>query len=130
MASYKRGPTRSTDLTMKGTAGRDCSPSSHQRRALMRLSEPQKNVDQTDYGTPMGGVPAEAKGTGHGAGGVIDPATFNLDLHSVRMFSRYSEGKRSGPDWLHQRVEAADAQRWQDAAQPLLRQSLPKRTKY
>jgi hypothetical protein len=84
----------------------------------------------------MGGVPPEAK-TGRdgdrgesGYGGVIDPATFNVDGHAVRVFSRYWEGQRAGPDWLHKRVEAAEAQRWQDAAQPLLRESLPKRTRY
>jgi len=114
-----------TDLTMKGTKGRDCSPVSHQKREV-DVRKAQQNVQQTDYGTPMGGVPAEAKGQG-GGGGVIDPATFNVDLHAVRAFSSYWRGIRTGPDWLHKRIEAADQARWQDAAQPLLSASLPKR---
>jgi len=124
--AYSSG-SRRTNLVGKGTKGRDCSPRAHQQRSLMRVTEPAKNVDQTDYGTPMGGVPAEARGQGGGAGGVIDPATFNVDNHAIRQFSRYWEGKRAGPDWLHKRVEAADDARWSEASRPLLSNSLPKR---
>lgn len=125
MASYKQSGRRSTDLTMRGTAGRDCSPRSHQQRALVNPSDKAPFVEQTDAGTPMGGKPPEARP--QGAGGVIDPATFNVDHHAVRTFSRYWEGKRAGPDWLHKRVEAADAARWSTVSSPLVEQSLPKR---
>lgn len=125
MASYKGSPRRSTDLTMKGTAGRDCSPRSHQQKTLFKPTEPAPFVEYTDAGTPVGGKPPEAKE--YGAGGVIDPATFNVDNHAIRTFSHYWEGKRAGPDWLHKRVEAADNARWRENAQPLLEQSLPKR---
>ena len=125
--AYKSSGRRSTDLTMKGTAGRDCSPASHQKRAVVALTEAAKGVEYTGAGTPMGGVPPEAKGGG--GTGVLDPATFNVDNHAIRTFSRYSEGKRAGPDWLHKRVEAADTARWQEAAQPMLEKSLPKRRK-
>jgi len=127
--AYKSGSRKSTDLTMKGSAGRDCSPRSHQSRSLMSLTKAQEGIEYTGTGTPMGGTAPEAK-TGYTAGsGVLDPATFNVDGHAVRQFSRYSEGKRAGPDWLHKRVEAADNARWQEAAQPMLKASLPKRHK-
>jgi hypothetical protein len=116
-----------TDLTMKGTKGRDCSPRYHQGKAVLKVAEPPQNVHLTDAGTPMGGVPPEAKGTGQGAGGVIDPGMFNVDGHAVRVFSRYWEGKRSGPDWLHKRVEAAEQKRWDSVSDPFLSQSLPRR---
>lgn len=122
--AYKSSSRKSTDLTMRGTAGRDCSPKSHQQRSLMKLTEPPEFVEYTDAGTPVGGKPPEAKP--YGAGGVIDPATFNVDHHAIRQFSRYWEGKRAGPDWLHKRIEAADDARWREASAPL-RASLPKR---
>ena len=86
-----------TDLLMKGTKGRDCSPRAHQRKEV-EPAKPAKRIGLTGAGTPMGGVPPEAKGGGEGAGGVIDPSTFNNDLHAVRQFSHYWEGKRSGPN--------------------------------
>lgn len=125
--AYTSSHRKSTDLTMKGTAGRDCSPRSHQQRGLMKITEAPEFVEQTGAGTPVGGRPPEAKPAG--AGGVIDPATFNVDNHAIRVFSRYWEGKRAGPDWLHKRVEAADTARFNTVADPLLTKSLPKRRK-
>ena len=118
-----------TDLTMKGTKGRDCSPLYHQKKQLKDMERPAKHVEQTDAGTPMGGVPPEAKGGGRGAGGVIDPAAFNVDGHAVHVFSSYWSGKRAGPDWLHKRVEAAEDARFDEAA-GMRNASLPKRTAF
>lgn len=125
--AYKSSGRKSTDLGMKGTAGRDCSPRSHQSRSLMKVTEPPEFVEYTDAGTPVGGKPPEARP--RGAGGVIDPATYNVDNHALRVFSRYWEGKRAGPDWLHKRVEAADSARFATVADPLFAKSLPRRKK-
>lgn len=118
-----------TDLTMKGTKGRDASPRHYQQHQVLDPSKPAKRVEQTGAGTPMGGEPPEAKNGGQGAGGVIDPATFNVDGHAVRAMSSYWNAKRAGPDWLHERVEAAEDKRWDEYALPMLRRSLPKRTR-
>jgi hypothetical protein len=91
----------------KGTKGRDASPKT---RPLMSEAKPPKGVGYTGVGTPMGGKPPEA-GKGGAASGVIDPSMYNVDLHAVRAMSRYWEGKRAGPDWLHKRVEAAEDRR-------------------
>ena len=127
--AYKHSGRKSTDLTMRGTAGRDCSPKSHQARSLAPPSKAPEGIEHTGTGTPMGGVPPEGKRGYTASSGVLDPATFNVDNHAIRQFSHYWEGKRSGPDWLHKRVEAADAARWNEAAAPMLKASLPKRRK-
>jgi len=116
------------DLTSKGTKGRDASPRTHQLRAWNASKAP-KGIQKTGTGTPMGGKAAEAE-SGHAPGGVLDPAMFNVDGHAVRQFSRYMEGKRSGPDWLHKRVEDAEEKRWASYASPMLHASLPKRTRH
>jgi hypothetical protein len=117
----------STDLTMKGTKGRDCSPVAHQQRypskaASRDVKTPPRGVAYTGVGTPIGGTPPEASGKLSPAQGVLDPAQFNVDGHYVRALSRYWEGKRTGPDWLHQRVEEAQRRRM-DVADDLQRRS-------
>lgn len=105
--------TRTTNLDMKGTKGRDCSPRASQKPLMGEpTGKAPQGVDYTGVGTPRrGGKPPEAKGSS-AASGVIDPGMFNVDGHSVRAFSRYMEGKRAGPDWLHRRVEQAEDKRF------------------
>jgi hypothetical protein len=104
---------RKTDLTMRGTKGRDCSPRSSQKPLMgEQTGKAPRGVGYTGVGTPLkGGKPPEA-GASLAASGVIDPAMFNVDGHAIRVFSHYMEGKRAGPDWLHRRVEAAEEARF------------------
>lgn len=95
------------DLWGKGTKGRDASPKS-QQRSRMDPAKPAQGIGGTGVGTPLGGTPSSG---GTGPTGTIDPAAYNVDLHAVRVFSRYWNGKRAGPDWLHKRVEAAERKR-------------------
>lgn len=99
-----------TNLLMKGTKGRDASPKT---RPLMKETKPPKGVGYTGVGTPLGGKPPEA-GKSQAATGTIDPSLFNVDYHAIRAFSSYMTGKRSGPDWLHKRVEAAEQKRFDE----------------
>src|SRR5262245_11647220 len=109
---------------MKGTPGRDCSPKRSQRSLMgEQTARAPQGVKYSGLGTPLGGAPPEASGgAGGAASGVLDPAMFNVDGHAVRVFSRYLEGKRTGPDWLHTRIEQAERQRL-DAGLELARKS-------
>lgn len=129
-------------LSMKGTKGRDCSPRYYQEQHALKnqtaaAGEPAKFVQFTDVGTPIGGKPPEEPETGRlgfmgtepdtkgKEGGTIDPSVFSTDNHAIRALSRYLEGKRMGPDWLHQRTERAADRRFTQAAQRMLDESLP-----
>ena len=102
---------KSTNLEMKGTAGRKASPVSQQKSLMGDKNpgsgKPNPAAKLAGLGTTMGGKPSEQSG-------VIDPATFNVDYHALRAFSSYMTGKRAGPDWLHKRVEAAERQRFEE----------------
>jgi hypothetical protein len=114
MMGDKRAGHTSTDLTMKGSAGRDCSPAYYQRMRSAPTKTPKQAPRSASYvglGTPMGGKPPEASSKTSPAAGVLDPGLFNVDGHAVRAFSHYWEGKRAGPDWLHRRVEEAQERR-------------------
>jgi len=120
-------------LSMKGTKGRDCSPRYYQESHALKqqtsaAGEPPKFVEFTDVGTPVGGKPPEAAPETRDEptdGGIIDPSVFNTDNHAIRALSRYLEGKRMGPDWLHTRTEAADSKRFRQAAERMLQASSP-----
>jgi hypothetical protein len=99
------------ELWGKGTAGRKASPKSSQK-SLMGPGE--GKAPKGAYTAGLGTMPGGKLAGGEEASGTIDPATFNVDHHALRQFSSYLTGKRAGPDWLHKRVEAAEAKRFQE----------------